>query len=97
MMQKLYQNLYAPWDFIRLLRLGLALLFIGSGLWESQMGALFLGGILLVQSLLNVGCGMGNCTPAALHKKPQKHTTTKTPEEAGSDIVYEEVLPKRSA
>ncbi|WP_027003301.1 hypothetical protein [Hugenholtzia roseola] len=92
MIQKLYQTLSAPWDFIRLLRLGLALLFIGSGIWESQMGALFLGGILLVQSLLNVGCGMGSCTPAALHEQAQKQPT----DAKAQQIVYEEVLQKKS-
>ncbi len=45
------------WNFLRLLRLGLGLLFFIPAMQEKDYFALMLGGVLLYQAIANTGCG----------------------------------------
>ena len=56
------QRLTQGWNFMRLIRLGLAVLVIIEAWKSSELIFAALGGILLFQSLMNIGCcGSGGC------------------------------------
>lgn len=76
-------EIYKNWNFVRVLRLGLALWVAYSGFTGHQPMFIFLGMMLAVQALLNVGCfGSGNCS---VQEKPiEKATST-------DEVIYEEV------
>ena len=65
------QRILHGWNLIRFIRLGLALFISYHALVNYDWIFAILGGILLVQSLLNVGCcGVGGCETDQLPKRP---------------------------
>ena len=55
------QLVFSGWHFVRWLRLGLGLLLVTGAIVRMDMIAGFLGGLLLVQSVFNLGCAGGSC------------------------------------
>lgn len=53
-------QLIKGWGLMRILRLGIGLIVGYNGLLEQDYLLIFLGGILILQSLANTGCGFGS-------------------------------------
>lgn len=71
------------WNFIRMMRLMLALTVITTASKSEEWLFLFIGGILLIQAVLNIGCTCyaGNCS---IPVKDKSH-------EIESQLVTEEI------
>lgn len=65
------QKLTEGWTFLRALRLIIGSLVLYNGIVDVDYPFIFIGGILLYQSLLNTGCGMGNSS-CEIESKPKK-------------------------
>ncbi len=77
------QNLLSNWSFVRLLRLGIGVVVIIQSVQANDLVMGLLGGVLLTQSVLNIGCcGTSGCAVPIQNKS---HTT---------DITYTEVNPE---
>jgi hypothetical protein len=84
-MRNLIVRLKSPWDFMRLLRLGLGVLLIAQTFRHMDYMALSLGGILLLQAVFNAGCcGTSGCSTAP---GPKREATRGTP----GVTTYEEI------
>lgn len=80
-----YPRLLTGWGVMRLIRLGLGIYMSVTFLMGAPWHFGLLGGILLVTSVLNVGCcGGGACAP---------RTNADAPPADGDTVRYEEVLP----
>lgn len=51
------QLLTTNWHTVRVLRTGLGLALLGTGIFAAEAAAGIIGGVLLLQGLLNAGCG----------------------------------------
>ncbi|GAB4026330.1 hypothetical protein [Spirosoma gilvum] len=80
------ETLLKNWDVMRIVRLVAGSLIIWSAITDHQPLLGLMGGILLLQSLLNVGCGVAGC---GLPR--QMHTTKVNSAETPDEIPYEEV------
>jgi hypothetical protein len=58
---KMKETLTTNWSLIRALRLALGIAFCISAYMQMDMIPAFIGGLLVYQSLLNIGCMGGNC------------------------------------
>ena len=76
--------LLEPWDFGRIVRLGLALFLLYDGYKSQEWLFLALGGVFLLMAVLNIGCfGSKGCS------------TQNTSQSSGNEEVeFEEVLTK---
>ena len=77
-MKTLTQN----WDLMRILRLVVGSMVIYQSVVSSQLLLGILGGMFVLQALLNVGCAAGSCSTA-----PQRSKTLQSIE----NTEYEEV------
>jgi hypothetical protein len=76
------QIVISKWSFIRLLRLVLAIIIIVQGIITKQTALIFVGVLLAMAAIFNVGCcSGGNCAV-----KPNK------PTQQNKEIGYEEVV-----
>lgn len=82
-MKKIKEN----WDAMRLVRLMAGSLIIWSAVVDRQPLLGLMGGILLVQAVLNVGCGAAGCRVPARSNQRVKEPST----ESMNEITYEEV------
>ncbi|MBN8824204.1 MULTISPECIES: hypothetical protein [unclassified Spirosoma] len=80
------ETLLKNWDVMRLVRLVAGILIIGSALVDRQPLLGLMGGILLLQSLLNVGCSAAGCGMPR-----QTHSTDVKADKTLDEIPYEEV------
>lgn len=55
-----FSQLLKGWDFVRILRLVIGLAVGYNGILEQDYLLMFLGGVLLFQSVANTGCGFGS-------------------------------------
>lgn len=69
------------WSFMRVFRLVLGLIIVGTGIYNSEWIIVFLGGYFSLMSILNIGCCAGSSCSTNL-----KNSTEET-----EDINYEEV------
>lgn len=70
------------WGVIRIVRLAVGILMLWNTLADHQLLVGFIGGFLVIQAILNTGCGAGGCGIP-----PMKKSITET----ANDIEYEEV------
>ena len=80
MLESLIYRIKQPWGWMRILRLGVALI-IGIDAWHSQSwGLMFVASLFLYQSIINAGCS--TCPTPSTTDKRQAATV---------DVDYEEV------
>jgi hypothetical protein len=80
------QRLTKGWSFMRLLRLGLAVIVLIEAWTNAEMLFGVLGSILLFQALLDVGCcGSGGC--AIAHSKMKEGPGATDPKE----VIFKEI------
>ena len=80
-------NLLTNWHPMRIIRLVSGLLIIWSAVDTHQLFVGLIGGLLLVQAIVNAGCGPAGC---AVPSRP-KRSTTDAQADSVKDIQYEEV------
>lgn len=70
----------------RILRIALGIFFLFSAYGEKSWGIGILGSVLLIQGILNVGCGFGSkaCTPS----KNPKYNSGFDPDKAFKKLNY---------
>lgn len=74
------------WGLIRIVRLAAGGIVLWNALADHQPLLGLMGGFLLLQAVLNTGCGAGGCGVAAPRQYRQGST-----QESTKDIEYEEV------
>lgn len=85
MIKELKYRLLQTWDFMRVIRLGLGLFILIEGIKSVNVLSLILGGLLLAQAFLNVGCcGTSGCETNRLHNKNNSYSGQEA-------IEYEEI------
>lgn len=59
-------------SFVRWLRMAIGMFFIFAAFGEKRWGMGVLGAVLLIQGILNTGCGLGasSCGPSKSRKNP---------------------------
>lgn len=65
------------WDFLRVLRLVLGIAGLVAAAMSFQLIYLLIGALMLMQAILNTGCGIGGCSVPTY----RKHTDTQQPTE----------------
>ncbi len=68
-------------SFMRIFRLALGAMIVGEGLHSGDSLLIVLGGVLIVQGILNMGCGFGNTF--TVHSDPKVE----------QEISYEKIDP----
>ncbi|MVM41153.1 hypothetical protein GO730_31420 [Spirosoma sp. HMF3257] len=74
------------WGLMRIARLAAGGIVLWNALADHQPLLGLMGGFLLLQAVLNIGCGTGGCGVAAPRQQPQNFT-----QESTKDIEYEEI------
>jgi hypothetical protein len=72
MMNQLVRKLKEPWDFIRILRVLFGGYIVGAGLFDAQYFGIFIGGFLLYQGLMNIGCFGAACVASTGQKNAEE-------------------------
>lgn len=67
------KNLISSISFTRWLRMIIGVFFIFAAFGEKRWGMGILGGVLVIQGVLNKGCGLGSgsCGPTKMTQKPE--------------------------
>ncbi|WP_338875381.1 hypothetical protein WBJ53_07140 [Spirosoma sp. SC4-14] len=81
------ETLVKNWDVMRIVRLLAGSAIIWSAFADKQPLLGLLGGMLLLQAILNVGCGAAGCGIP----RPTNRTTNTNAEKSVDDVQYEEI------
>ncbi len=79
------ETLFNQWNFMRLLRLVIGAYIVVVGFQEKEVLFGMIGGVFVLQAVMNVGCFAGNC--AVPTQQPQKFRSPASTD----DVTYEEV------
>ena len=83
------KELIKSWDAMRIVRLVAGAGVLWSAFAEQELLLGLLGGMLLLQAVLNLGCGVTGC-PAPLRSGANKVSTNDSPD-SPQEVTYEEV------
>ena len=75
-------NVFRNWNFARVLRLALAVAFLGAAISGCEWIAYVVAGVFGLQAILNVGCCGASCAP--MPKNSQGDTVVQK-------VTYEEI------
>lgn len=75
-LSSLLKRIGSNWSFLRVLRLVLSLLILGESYYSGEWIFAGIGGILLLQALLNTGCcAAGGCYTDTLDTTPSQRSS----------------------